>query len=385
MNAKSASFFSTTLVPPAPTRLVSVLHLINGEHFSGAERVQDLLAMSMPKFGYKADFACLKADKFPLVRQSRTLLHELEMNSKFSLNCFRDVVDLARKHQYKVLHAHTPRTLMIGAMAARKLGCPFVYHVHSPVSRDSGKLTRNCINAVIEKMSLTEVNRMICVSESLRNYMYTQGHSDEKLRVVANGVEPVPSAEPRTVAPKVWTIGTVALFRPRKGTEVLIRALRQLKDQGLSVKLLAVGPFETQKYHNEIMDLAEDLGVSEMIEWTGFEQDTNAQLKRMDMLVLPSLYGEGLPMVVLEAMAMGVPVIASNVEGIPEAIRHGVDGVIFKAGDSEALAGCVSKMVSSPIQWRAMSEASLKRQRNKLSSDSMARGVAEIYDELLAK
>jgi len=100
---------------------VKTLHLINGEHFSGAERVQDLLALALPEFGYEVGFACLKPDKFPKVRNSETPLHTLTMNSRFSVGCFRDIVELANKENYQVLHAHTPRTLMIGALASRKL------------------------------------------------------------------------------------------------------------------------------------------------------------------------------------------------------------------------------------------------------------------------
>ena len=366
-----------------PTETVNALHLINGEHFSGAERVQDLLAMAMPNFGYDVGFACLKAKKFPEVRNSRTPLFELEMKSKFSLSCFRDVVDLAQAHDFKVLHAHTPRTLMIAALAARKLKCPLVYHVHSPVGRDSNRGLMNRLNSVIEKLSLRRVDKMICVSNSLRQYMADSGHPEGKLAVVANGVEPVLDLPQRDAPKGVWTIGTMALFRPRKGTEVLLHALKALKDEDVPVRLRAVGPFETESYQEEVLALVDQLGVGDMIEWTGFQTDVNAQLNAMDIFVLPSLYGEGLPMVVLEAMANAVPVIASDVEGIPEAVRDGVDGLIFKSGDSSDLAEKLASVVGNVDRWQSMSDSSLKRQRTQLSSNSMAQGVATIYDQLL--
>ena len=85
--------------------------------------------------------------------------------------------------------------------------------------------------------------------------------------------------------------------------------------------LRAVGGFETSEYESEVKQLANQLNVEDMVTWTGFQTDTNTQFQQMDLFVLPSLFGEGLPMVVLESMAQGVPVIASNVEGIPEAVR----------------------------------------------------------------
>lgn len=120
-----------------------------------------------------------------------------------------------------------------------------------------------------------------------------------------------------------------------------------------------------------------------MIQWTGFQSDVNEQLRKMDLFVLPSLYGEGLPMVVLESMANAIPVIASRVEGIPEAVRDGVDGLIFEPGSAIDLAEKLVRLIGNTIRWEAMSECAVKRQRTELSDLSMARGVANIYDELL--
>jgi glycosyltransferase involved in cell wall biosynthesis len=362
---------------------VKVLHLINGEHFSGAERVQDLLASALPDFGYEVGFVCLKPKKFPEVRTSETPLFNLNMNSKFDFRCYKRVVQMVREHGYQVLHAHTPRTLMIGSMAAKRLGCPLVYHVHSPVGRDSNRGLMNRLNTTMEKYSLKRVDRMVCVSNSLQGYMEELGHPSEKLRVVSNGVAPMESAQPRTASKGVWTIGTMALFRPRKGTEVLLDALKILKDKGTEVKLRAVGPFETPEYEAEIMKQVERLGIGDMIEWTGFQTDVNQQLDLMDLFVLPSLYGEGLPMVVLEAMANAVPVVAANVEGIPEAVRDGVDGLIFEPANPQDLADKLTSIIGDDERLTQMSRSALRRQREKLSDAAMAEGVAKVYDELL--
>ena len=180
-----------------------------------------------------------------------------------------------------------------------------------------------------------------------------------------------------------WTIGTMALFRPRKGTEVLLKALAILKEEKINVRLRAVGPFETPEYEKEIMQQVDQLDVGDMIDWMGFQTDVNEQLRAMDLFVLPSLYGEGLPMVVLEAMANAVPVVASRVEGIPEAVRDGIDGLIFEPADANDLAIKLKSMIGDKQRWKAMSESSLERQRNELSDISMTRGVAAVYDQLL--
>ena len=361
-----------------------VLHLINGEHFSGAERVQDLLGMVLPKFGFEVGFACVKPDKFPKVRHAKNCeLFSTEMKSKFDFWCAGRVAKVVRENDFKLIHAHTPRTLLIGQLAARKVGCPLVYHVHSPVGRDSERGFTNRLNTMIETWSLKKVDRMICVSSSLAGYMAELGHPKDKIVVVSNGVQAIDDLPARSEPQDPWTIGTMALFRPRKGTEVLLNALAILKKESVQVRLRAVGPFETPEYENEIMEQVSRLGIGEMIDWMGFQTNVNEQLRKMDLFVLPSLYGEGLPMVVLESMANAIPVVASRVEGIPEAVRDGVDGLIFEPGDAQDLADKLKQMIGNSQQWKAMSESSVQRQRDELSDVSMARGVAEVYNKLL--
>jgi len=359
---------------------VNVLHVINGEHFSGAERVQDLLALNLPDCGYAASFATLKSGRFAECRQSNNSpLYHVPMKSRLDSVCSRQIASLVREHKFALLHAHTPRSLMVAAGAARIAKVPLVYHVHSPVGRDCGNWLKNKVNTWMESRWLRQCSHMICVSGSLKQYMVSLGHPESKLSVVRNGVAIVPSndfAEPGGI----WTLGTVALFRPRKGLEVLIQSLAELRDLGCPVRLLAVGPFETPDYQREIDSLVEKLGVGNLIEWTGFETDVNRRLREMNIMVLPSLYGEGLPMVVLEAMACGVPVVASRVEGIPEAIRDGVDGVVFGPGNSHELAVQIQVITGDRAGWRQMAASARTRQRESLSDVSMARGVAGVYD-----
>ena len=364
---------------------VRVLHLINGEHFAGAERVQDLLAMALPQFGYEVGFACVKAKKFPEVRCSDTPLYELRMRNKLDVFCYRDVAKIVRQENYQLIHAHTPRSLLIGSLAAKAAKCPLVYHVHSPTGRDSCRGIKNWFNSQAEKWALRQVDRMICVSNSLTGYMESIGHPQVKLTCVSNGVATIDDL-PQRKAPQpnaTWTLGTMALYRPRKGVETLLEALANLKKRGVKVHLRAVGQFETEEYENEVMSLVDQLGISDMVTWTGFQTNVNEQIRMMDLFVLPSLYGEGLPMVVLESMANAVPVVASNVEGIPEAVRDGVDGLIFEPGSSQDLATKIESLVGDSASWTKMSESSYERQRTSLSDISMAEGTSEVYRSLL--
>ena len=370
---------------PVATSTTRILHLVNGEHFAGAERVQDLLAMALPQFGYEAGFACVKADKFPKVRQSDVPLYKLNMRNKLDVSSYRQVAKIVRKENYKLIHAHTPRSLMVAVLAARAANVPLIYHVHSPIGRDSNRGFTNWVNTKVETWMLNRVDCMICVSNSLMGYMESLGHPPVKLTCVSNGVAAINDLPRReaTAADATWTLGTMALYRPRKGVEVLLEALAILKTRGINVHLRAVGQFETPEYEAEVMQLVDKLGIADKITWTGFQTNINEQIRMMDLFILPSLYGEGLPMVVLESMANAVPVIASNVEGIPEAVRDGVDGLIFEPGSAEDLARKVESMAGDTVRWNAMSQSAYDRQRNSLSDISMARGTSEVYGSLL--
>lgn len=289
---------------------------------------------------------------------------------------------MVRDQEYALVHAHTPRSLMAAQQAARLAGVPLIYHVHSPAGRDSTRRVSNAVNAWLERRWCRHAARLIAVSPSVRRYMIDRGLAESRVACVPNGV-PAIDAPPRTAAPATWTLGMAALFRPRKGIETLLEALATVNRDERRVRLRAIGPFESPEYETEIRRLVDKLGMAEAIEWTGFVTDIPAELARIDALVLPSLFGEGLPMVVLEAMAAAVPVIASDVEGVPEAIRDGEDGLLVPAGDPVQLAAAISRLVDGELDYAAVSTSAQRRHREHFSAEIMARRVADVYDQVL--
>jgi glycosyltransferase involved in cell wall biosynthesis len=363
---------------------VRVLHLINGEHYSGAERVQDLLARQLPQFGFDVGFACVKPNRFPLARETKQApLVELPMRGRFDLRVVKQLARLIVEDDYRLLHAHTPRTALLGRLASRRAGVPFVYHVHSPAGHDSTRPLINAFNAMVEWQALRRADRLIAVSPSLERYMISRGFPAERVVCVPNGVPAPTDARDRTPPIGTWTLGSVALFRPRKGIEVLLESLAALRSWGLDVRLRAVGGFETLAYETAVLGFAERLGVASAVDWVGFTRKVNAELEKIDLLVLPSLFGEGLPMVVLEAMAAGVPVIASRVEGVPEAIAQRETGLLVDPHSVSQLATAVRQFVDGEIDYGAISHNARERHAERFSDVAMARNVAVVYDDVL--
>ncbi|HUY89142.1 MAG TPA: glycosyltransferase family 4 protein [Pirellulales bacterium] len=367
-----------------PAALMRVMHVVNGEHYAGAERVQDLLALGLPAEGFEVGFACVKPDRFAALRKSQqTPLYEFRMANRWDLSPARKLARLIRDYDYRLVHTHTPRAAFIGRMAAAMAGVPIVHHLHSPTTVDSTHRLRNWFNAAAERLSLAQVAAVIAVSESLRDYARRMGIDPKRTYVVYNGVPTRGPLAPRSTPADSWTLGCVALFRPRKGLEILLKALARLRSVGRSVRLRAVGSFETPDYELKIHRFVDQLGLGPAVDWRGFSSNVNAELEQMDLFVLPSLFGEGLPMVILEAMAAGTPVIGTRVEGVPEAVRDGLDGLLAAPGDADDLARAIASVIDGETDWQALRASAHARQAQRFSDRSMAAGVADVYRRVL--
>ncbi len=361
-----------------------VLHIINGDLYSGAERVQDLLALNLPKFGTEVGVVCVKPDRFPEQRQAvNTPIYLTPMASRFDLRCSSRIAHIIRQDHYRIVHTHTPRAALVGRLAAWLAKVPMVHHVHSPTGRDTGDQWRNRLNWRIEKWSVSGVSRIIPVSASLSRYLINEGFDPAKIRLVPNGV-PTPGPLAKRPTPgSQWTVGMIALFRSRKGVDILLRAASLLRSSGKDIRIRAVGPFDSVDYEGQVMTLSDELGMSQHVDWVGFTQDISNELSKMDALVLPSLYGEGMPMVILEAMAMGVPVVASEVEGIPEVLGEGSSGILVPPGDVTALAETLCGLIDDAYDWQVLRRDAYARQSQYFSAESMALGVSQVYRELV--
>ena len=368
---------------------INVLHVVNGEHFSGAERVQSHLGRCLPSFGVAADFASVKPGKFAEMVAEKNgewgRGYFTPMNHRFDLHAAKSICKIIDDECHDLLHAHTPRSAMITAIASKMSGVPWIYHVHSPAARDSAKAFSNRINAWIEKLSLRTCSRLITVSGSLREDCIASGCQSEKVSVVHNGVPAIRPARTHTPEPGGrWVMGLIALQRPRKGLEFALEAVSKLRSNGHDVVLRIIGPYETESYRRSIEDQIDRLRLHDGIEEVGFTSDVPAELVNLDAMLLPSLFGEGLPMVVLEAMAAAVPVIATRVEGTPEAVTHGVEGLLAKPRDAESLAEAISDLVTGKYDWAKMSEAAFTTHAKKFSDTAMAAGTAAVYRDVLA-
>lgn len=364
-------------------RTLRVLHVVNGQHYAGAARVQDLLALTLPEFGYDVSFACLLPEKFPQERQSQASpLYELPMKHRLDFAPARRIAQLVQTNQIDLLHSHETRSAMIAAAVGMMTGVPFVHHVHCQMNTEIGAGVKQRINTSIERFACNRADHTIAVSGSIERFIRANGFDRSPITVVPNGVPSAGQSKPARKQGQPWTIGMVALLRERKGLETLMKALPALLEQ-FDVRLRIVGPFESEGYRNRMYDLSDSLGISPFIDWTGFSRNVNQQIAQMDVLVLPSVLAEGMPMVLLEAMSTGVPIVGSQVDGITDVIQHEQNGLLFRPADANDLACQLIRLMNNEISWDSLSQRCDAEYRERYSQTAMAAGVASVYNRVL--
>jgi glycosyltransferase involved in cell wall biosynthesis len=276
-----------------------------------------------------------------------------------------------------VFHAHLnwPLACSGGLLAARLARVPSV----ATVQLFSG-FPRAGTMGLQRRLVPRSVGRYIAVSAAVADDIATQLQVPrDRIRVVPNGVaiddlEHAPSSN--AAARRSPTVLTLARLAPQKGLPYLLRAAAMLP--GVSFVIAGEGA-ERASLERE----ARDLGVSDRVTFVGFRTDTAALLAEADILVLPSV-NEGLPLAVLEAMAAGRPVVATAVGGTPEIVHDRETGLLVPPADPGALARAIGELLADPPLARRLAEAGRALVRSRLSSAATARGVAGVYDELLA-
>jgi len=174
-------------------------------------------------------------------------------------------------------------------------------------------------------------------------------------------------------------VGAVGRLHRQKGFTDLITALAQVREHLPAVRLLLVGDGELR---GDLEAHAQALGLSEVVTFAGLRTDIPEILAELDLFALPSLW-EGLPNVVLEAMAAGLPVVATAVGGTPEVVVDGVSGLLVPPHDPAALAEALVFLLRDPGMRRKIGQAGRKRVGQCFSVGQMVRKTEDLYETLL--
>jgi glycosyltransferase involved in cell wall biosynthesis len=236
---------------------------------------------------------------------------------------------------------------------------------------------------------VASVDQLICVSDGAQQEFIKAGIPLEKLRVVRNGISPPPARQASRLQVRqrlglpseARIVLTVARLEHQKGHLHLLAAIPSVRARHPDTYFVWVGE---GTLHSELREKLHEQGSDGFVRMVGSRSDVADLMGGSDVLVLPSLF-EGLPLVILEAMSIGLPVVGTNVCGTAEAIEDGVTGRLVPPRDPLALAASIVDVLDQPGLASARAEAARQRVEQEFSARRMGQEVARVYMEVLSR
>lgn len=281
---------------------------------------------------------------------------------------------------FDVVHGHSSKGGALARLGALGTGASVFYTMHGLTTMDrTVPVLRRVVYTTLEAALGAVTDRIIAVSpEETRNAAWLE-RGRVRLLTIPNGIDPSPLRAHEVaradlgLCEQAVLIGFVGRLVPVKAVDVLLRAFARVSVRGVPVHLLIIG---TGPLEAELRRLSEECGVDGRVHWMG-EQPADRFLAGMDVFAISS-WKEGLPYVVLEAMAAGLPVVATAAAGIECLIIDGVNGSVVATGDADAFASALTHLAQNPQLRQRMSTATRQIVGN-FSIDTMVRRTLHAY------
>jgi glycosyltransferase involved in cell wall biosynthesis len=296
------------------------------------------------------------------------------------------LVKLCRDQQVSVWHAHEYKSNVLGLLVRRFWPMKLVttvhgWGVHSGRAPLYNKIDRRCLRFY---------DKVICVSKNIQKECYQYGVAPHRCHLIHNAIDleqfyrtlPTGEAKARLAAPKTGLlIGAMGRLSPEKRFDLLVKAVASLACQGLDIHLWIAGEGpERSKIEAEV----EKHALHHRVKLLGLVADPRLFLQAVDIFVLSS-EREGLPNVVLEAMAMETPVIATRIAGVPGLLSDGQCGALVDPGSAECLSKEIERMADSANERTRLAVAARQRVEQDYSFERRMQRVANLYDHVLKR
>lgn len=340
--------------------------------------------------GLEVEVACSPDADADAFQQLGYVVRPIQIDREISpiknLRSLMDLVQLMRQQQYDLVHVHTPIAAVLGRMAAKIAGVKrIVYTAHGFPFHDLLSPQQYAVYFAIEKFCAQFTD--LILTQSHEDFVTAQQKKlcpASKVRHLNNGVDIHKFSQQRLslaaqtrlreqlgLPPDALVVGTIGRLTRQKGFVYLVEAIAQLRPRFPQLRLLIIGgelSTDPEPFQAELMDRVKVLGLQDSVIFTGFRDDTPELLGLLDVFCLPTYFGEGLPRSILEAMAMGLPIVTTDIRGCREAVIPDENGLIVPPKDSDALAEALGQLLSDRALRQRFGEASRQR-------------VEVIYDE----
>lgn len=369
------------------TRKIRVLQAIRQGKIGGGEsHVLDLVRfMDRTRFE-PVVLSFTDGPMVSLLQQMNVPVHVIASEKAFDIGVWKKVRNFMKEQRIDIIHVHGTRANTNVMWAARRLRIPLIYTVHGWSFHDGLHPLMRKARILSEQFITRRAQANICVSESNRQTgLKTFGRFNAE--VIRNGINPEkfnPAAQfpdikaAYGISAGTLMVGYIARMTLQKDPEGMIRGFHAALKTYPQMMLLMVGEGELKQ---AAIDTAAELGISDKVIFENFRQDVPAVLQGIDIYCLPSLW-EGFPIGVLEAMAMGKTVVATDVDGTREAVSHGENGWLIPPKDTGALAAAIVKMAEDKSLREQLSKAAINTVREKYNVTGMTQRIENVYTSL---
>ena len=358
-----------------------VLHVITDTNIGGAGRYLENL-VTQPAFSdLDVSVACPDGslgDVLDSIGIERVPISGRDVSFSFPLTM--ELTRLFKRIKPDVVHTHS---CLSGRLAAKSLKIPVVYTKHGEVlGLHSMAFPKKLLNKWASSLFS---DKIIAVSNHVGRQLINSGVDPEKIVVIHNGIE-ISKFQPKNIdylrsreERDQLLVGTLARFDPVKRLDVLIEAARIVVNSLPEARFVlgGTGPME-EAMRRKI----EDLRLEPYVRIAGFVEDVPAFLSELDLFALSS-DSEGLGLAVIEAMAQGLPVVATAVGGVTEVVMDNETGFLVPPGNPRAMAQCLVRLAIDPEMAARMGRAGRKRAEELFDARAMARKTVEVYEEVL--
>ncbi len=297
-----------------------------------------------------------------------------------------ELLRICRRERVRIWHGHDYKSNALGLLLRRFWPMRLVTTVHGWVKHTR----RTPLYYRIDRFCLPRYERVLCVSPDLEQQCLAAGVPAERCLLIENGIDVQEFCRRRTVEeakraqgipPGRLVVGAAGRLSAEKGFDLLIQAADSLLKKGIDLDLLIVGEGDEQP---QLQQLIEQLGRQDRIRLLGYRSDLRDLYEAMDVFALSSLR-EGLPNVLLEAMALEVPVAATRIAGVPRLVADGVNGLLVNPGSIEDLTRVLEELLTRADLRRQLRQAGRHTIETRYSFAARMERIQAVYDDLLGR
>lgn len=352
------------------------IHLLDLAAGSKASGHQVIIGVGNPSPSIPSLFQARAAEMGLECHSIKSLVREIDPIKDIS--CYIELRNFMKMHAADIVHVHSSKAGILGRLAARSLSLPVIFTVHGWAFTEGVSAKRRFFYMWVEKIMSRFASKIITVSNYDRNLAIKNSVSDpNRMMTVHNGMPESYDYAVLELDPPVLKLIMVARFEKPKNQSSLLRALASIKTERWTLELVGDGP---ELQHN--IDLAAELKIQDRIVFSGACTDIARRLASSNIFILASDW-EGLPLTILEAMRAGLPVVASNVGGVSEAVINDVTGILIERGDVSGLTMAISRLLASQETRMQMGVKARSKFENEFTFKLMLSKTLNIYHSVL--